>query len=350
MINPDAKPGKSSRRRAGSMEAKLLEKKRGRVKKKLAELHAAGISPTGISADGTGDFGFETFVEFRPRSDSNLSNYSVSSIGTGRLSPQLEELENEFDAYMPGQAVPEMYPDLVDSIDQSLSIGSGLGGDFQQQSFMNGHHVQFGNMNGPSTISPMKNSNGGPPQHSPMRGAGVQAAPLHLTAVPASGYLISQQQPQQISPVPPQQMYVKPEESSIPPPAYQDLYPVNHMAPPQQRGGGPMLREALSTSPAPPQKSCASAAISAVYLVNQGGLMAPAGVGVPPGTVMYQNGDFGGMIYGPPMTTLPSELSDIKYEQMNRQDLIQCNIDDVIRHELQVEGKIDFNSDAFRGL
>lgn len=346
MINPDAKPGKSSRRRAGSMEAKLLEKKRGRVKKKIAELQASGISPTGISADGTGgDFGFESFAEFRARSDSNLSNYSVSSIGTGRLSPQLEELENEFDAYMPGQAVPEMYPDLVDSIDQSLSLAGDLQnqiGDYQQQSFLNGpingHHVQYGQ-------SPIKNG----PQHSPMRGAGVQQ-PLHLTAVPASGYLIAQPQPQQISPVLPQQMtYIKPEESSIPPPAYQDLYPVNQMPPQQQQmrapTGGLMLREALATSP--PQKSCGSAAISAVYLVNQGGL-GPAGVA--PGTVMYQNGDFGGMIYGPPMTTLPSELSDIKFEQMNRQDLIQCNIDEVIRHELQVEGKVDFNSDAFRGL
>lgn len=35
MINPDAKPGKSARRRATSMETSKFEKRRGRVKKKV---------------------------------------------------------------------------------------------------------------------------------------------------------------------------------------------------------------------------------------------------------------------------------------------------------------------------
>lgn len=35
MINPEAKPGKSARRRATSMETSKYEKKRGRVKKKV---------------------------------------------------------------------------------------------------------------------------------------------------------------------------------------------------------------------------------------------------------------------------------------------------------------------------
>lgn len=35
MINPDAKPGKSVRRRAASMETSKFEKRRGRVKKKV---------------------------------------------------------------------------------------------------------------------------------------------------------------------------------------------------------------------------------------------------------------------------------------------------------------------------
>lgn len=38
MINPDAKPGKSSRRRATSMETSKFEKRRGRVKKKVEAL------------------------------------------------------------------------------------------------------------------------------------------------------------------------------------------------------------------------------------------------------------------------------------------------------------------------
>lgn len=38
MINPDAKPGKSVRRRAASMETSKFEKRRGRVKKKVEAL------------------------------------------------------------------------------------------------------------------------------------------------------------------------------------------------------------------------------------------------------------------------------------------------------------------------
>lgn len=37
MINPDAKPGKSVRRRAASMETSKFEKRRGRVKKKVCQ-------------------------------------------------------------------------------------------------------------------------------------------------------------------------------------------------------------------------------------------------------------------------------------------------------------------------
>lgn len=37
MINPDAKPGKSVRRRAASMETSKFEKRRGRVKKKVSK-------------------------------------------------------------------------------------------------------------------------------------------------------------------------------------------------------------------------------------------------------------------------------------------------------------------------
>lgn len=42
MLNPDAKPGKSARRRATSMETSKFEKRRGRVKKKVEALRAAG--------------------------------------------------------------------------------------------------------------------------------------------------------------------------------------------------------------------------------------------------------------------------------------------------------------------
>lgn len=47
MINPDAKPGKSVRRRAASMETSKFEKRRGRVKKKV-ELMRNGALPDTI--------------------------------------------------------------------------------------------------------------------------------------------------------------------------------------------------------------------------------------------------------------------------------------------------------------
>lgn len=49
MLNPDAKPGKSTRRRATSMETSKFEKRRGRVKKKVDALRngiETNISPS----------------------------------------------------------------------------------------------------------------------------------------------------------------------------------------------------------------------------------------------------------------------------------------------------------------
>lgn len=45
MINPDAKPGKSARRRAASMETSKFEKRRGRIKKKVDAIRS-GLEAT----------------------------------------------------------------------------------------------------------------------------------------------------------------------------------------------------------------------------------------------------------------------------------------------------------------
>jgi forkhead box protein O3 len=45
MLNPDAKPGKSARRRATSMETSKFEKRRGRVKKKVEAIRS-GLDAT----------------------------------------------------------------------------------------------------------------------------------------------------------------------------------------------------------------------------------------------------------------------------------------------------------------
>ncbi|KAK0076267.1 hypothetical protein PV325_005671 [Microctonus aethiopoides] len=95
MINPDAKPGKSARRRATSMETSKFEKRRGRVKKKVEALRNCGLqtdatpSPSSSVSEGLDLFpdsplhstsNFQLSPDFRPRASSNASS-------VGRLSP-----------------------------------------------------------------------------------------------------------------------------------------------------------------------------------------------------------------------------------------------------------------------
>ena len=95
MINPDAKPGKSARRRATSMETSKFEKRRGRVKKKVDALRNglqaatdATPSPSSSISEGLDLFPdspihnttFQLSPDFRPRASSNASS-------CGRLSP-----------------------------------------------------------------------------------------------------------------------------------------------------------------------------------------------------------------------------------------------------------------------
>lgn len=96
MINPDAKPGKSARRRATSMETSKFEKRRGRVKKKVEAMRNglqattdATPSPSSSISEGLDMFpgspavataSFQLSPDFRPRASSNASS-------CGRMSP-----------------------------------------------------------------------------------------------------------------------------------------------------------------------------------------------------------------------------------------------------------------------
>lgn len=54
MLNPDAKPGKSVRRRAASMETSKFEKRRGRAKKRVEALRNGQMTGmVGILNDAT---------------------------------------------------------------------------------------------------------------------------------------------------------------------------------------------------------------------------------------------------------------------------------------------------------
>lgn len=102
MINPDAKPGKSVRRRAASMETSKFEKRRGRVKRKTEALRngaTADATPSPSSSvsesldifpDSPMHSGFQLSPDFRQRAPSNASS-------TGRLSPIASMIPSEPD-------------------------------------------------------------------------------------------------------------------------------------------------------------------------------------------------------------------------------------------------------------
>ncbi|CAG5128372.1 unnamed protein product [Candidula unifasciata] len=122
VLNPDAKPGKTPRRRAGSMEqTKCYEKKRGRIRKKLEGLRA-NLENGILSPNGCDDFldGLGYVGNFRERTGSSTSNCS-------RLSPISAMAEADLSSNV-GQSIssnhwssevsnsPTMYPENVYSV------------------------------------------------------------------------------------------------------------------------------------------------------------------------------------------------------------------------------------------
>nr|CAD7462120.1 unnamed protein product [Timema tahoe] len=129
MINPDAKPGKSARRRATSMETSKFEKRRGRVKKKVDALRNGLIpgpdttpSPSSSLSEGLDLFpesplhaatGFQLSPDFRPRASSNASSCS-------RLSPIPAIMGAEPDwsspPYTPGYGPEQLAGNLAENM------------------------------------------------------------------------------------------------------------------------------------------------------------------------------------------------------------------------------------------
>ncbi|GFR80317.1 forkhead box O protein [Elysia marginata] len=137
VLNPDAKPGKAPRRRAGSMETKSYEKKRGRVRKKVEALRAmenGGVVGT-LSPGGSDDYlDSLSFGDFRPRASSNASS-------CGRLSPihaaaEPDLHDNQVPPMSPipwGREVSNSptiyqgdgsYSELIDSLDVGMKLSS----------------------------------------------------------------------------------------------------------------------------------------------------------------------------------------------------------------------------------
>lgn len=361
VINPEAKPGKSSRRRAGSMEqSKNLEKKRGRVKKKLDQirggstgaLDVAGLlSPNGhdssdmfdsspAATTGGASLGFVGLSpgEFRPRSDSNLSNYSVGS--HHRMSPQLDDFEEwgapaSVQQGVGGQTgVDVSYPELVDSLSHSMNLS---GGNLESTA---GHYLSRDILRPPPYSNGPNNFLSESPAPGQIR---RQASPQDLCLGGRESTASYHQTTPTLSPRRTTPLKSSPQHQFAPspiktePPSYQELYPGG------RTGSNPMLRDVLQKANVYQQ----TAAMQSNRLINGVG-------GAGAGNLVYYNhqGHNGGIhalgFHSNGASNghgqLPLELSDIRYDNHFTSD-IQCDIDQVIRHELNVAGKLDFTSD-----
>ncbi|RZF40582.1 hypothetical protein LSTR_LSTR007465 [Laodelphax striatellus] len=247
MVNPDAKPGKSARRRATSMETSKFEKRRGRVKKKVEALRNgldATPSPSSSISESLDLFpesplpGVQLSPDFRPRASSN-----ASSCG-GRLSP-IPAVETDWTSYSYN---PEQ---LAGSLEQTMRLG-----------------------------------------------------------VPAT----------EATPSPQQYMY------PTPPPPYQPPYhsftslncPIHNTSPQQPCACQTHNTPKQSISPSYPQSPSPS----------------------PPATTVM------GQLMG---ALNPSLIDDLNLN-IETFDGFECNVDEVIKHELSMEGSLDFNFTQQREL
>ncbi|KAJ1521620.1 hypothetical protein ONE63_003267 [Megalurothrips usitatus] len=137
MINPDAKPGKSARRRATSMETSKFEKRRGRVKKKVEAMrNCLGATDASPSPCSSVSEGLDMFPEsplhsgsfqlspqdFRPRASSSASS-------CGRLSP-IPAVEPDCWSSSPYAAYADQ---LAGSLEQNMKLDQGFPGQTQGQ-------------------------------------------------------------------------------------------------------------------------------------------------------------------------------------------------------------------------
>ncbi|XP_017302437.2 forkhead box protein O-like [Diaphorina citri] len=122
MLNPDAKAGKSARRRATSMETSKFEKRRGRVKKKVEALRN-GITPSPSSSVSESldlfpedsPIHFQLSPDYRQRASSNASS-------CGRLSPIPAQ---ESPAWLPPYSNPYLGAEqLAGSLETTMKLSS----------------------------------------------------------------------------------------------------------------------------------------------------------------------------------------------------------------------------------
>ncbi|XP_030028560.2 LOW QUALITY PROTEIN: forkhead box protein O [Manduca sexta] len=299
MINPDAKPGKSVRRRAASMETSKFEKRRGRLKKKTEALrHGATAdatpSPSSSISESIDTFpdspmhssSFQLSPDFRQRASSNASS-------CGRLSP-----------------IPSLIPSEPDWASEYTPSGDyATNSDFTQTDFAQEEQLAgslavsmklhgadpFLNTYVPTTSS---STSGGS-----FRYGSYGACPRH----PHGGCACASMYPHPAHPAHPTHPHQHALDHFVRPPAPAD--PADIM---QTENGQTQM--VTTSDPA---------------LMN-GGMMLQTGA-LGPTTVM-------GQIMG----ALNSGLGeDLNFETLEHG--FDCNVDEVIKHELSMDGTLDFN-------
>ncbi|XP_026737308.1 forkhead box protein O-like isoform X1 [Trichoplusia ni] len=295
MINPDAKPGKSVRRRAVTMETSKFEKRRGRVKKKAEILRNeatadATPSPSSSISESQDMFpesplhsNFQLSPDFRQRAPSNASS-------CGRLSPIPSMITTDSDwgtEYTPAG-------DYTSTSDYSQTdFGQDeLAGSLADSMKLAGTDP-FLNTYVPTTTS---SSSGGTYRYSPYSGC-----PRH----PHGGCACAN-------------MYTHPAHPAHP----THPHALDHFARPPPPGDSADIMQIENNQPQMVTTSDAA-------LMN-GGMMVQTGA-TGPSTVL-------GQIVGALNTGLSEDLNIETLEHS-----FDCNVEEVIKHELSMEGTLDFN-------
>lgn len=349
MINPDAKPGKSARRRATSMETSKFEKRRGRVKKKVEAMrNCLGATDASPSPCSSVSEGLDMFPEsplhsgsfqlspqdFRPRASSSASS-------CGRLSP-IPAVEPDCWSSSPYAAYADQ---LAGSLEQNMKLDqmyTGFPGQTQGQ-----QHQQADQPAGP------------PPPYQPAfdvqyasPGAGGGAAAAAATAAAAaaanpSGLAFATTCPvhrvqgcscmlrcppesvtpsglspsYRSEPSPPQPQQPPP---PYPPPSPDDLEALPGSLPPGLSPGPADVPGSLSGSLSGSPGALGGALAGLVDSLD--------GMADAPTTMMGQ------LMAGALNTS--TLLDDLNFKIEGEFD---CNVEEVIERELSLEGSLDFN-------
>ncbi|KAI8424295.1 hypothetical protein MSG28_002845 [Choristoneura fumiferana] len=295
MINPDAKPGKSVRRRAASMETSKFEKRRGRVKKK-AETSKNGAtadatpSPSSSVSESLDIFpespmhsnNFQLSPDFRQRASSNASS-------CGRLSPIPSLIPSEPDW---GDYTPAGDFASTSDFSQDFAQAEQLAGSLADSMKLQGADP-FLNTYVPTTSS----SSGG------YRYGSYGTCPQHLHGGCSCASL-----------------FTHPAHPAHPTHPHQHALDHYVRPPPSADPADIMQTENSQTQ---------MVTTSDVALMN-GGMMVQTGA-MGPTTVM-------GQIMGALNTGL---VEDLNIETLEHG--FDCNVDEVIKHELSMDGSLDFN-------